>query len=112
MWSDELVGRVADVLGHTDTGLTGTEIGQLLASTRVADVAPSFAKRHRLRGALLAWQRADGAPNCIIAFIRAATSPVRYTDHPAEFPVLAMSSTRRPSTRAHCARSRMTSCSS
>lgn len=84
-WNAELVGRVADVLGHTDagpdgTGLTGTQIGQLLASKEIPDVAPDLTKRYRLREALLRKQATDQASNCVSAFIAAAMAPVRFTD--------------------------------
>lgn len=89
-WSAELVGGVADILGHTNTGpdgtgLTGTQISQLLASAKVPDLYPGATKRHRLRDALLSQQQRDRASNCVMVFIRAAMDPVRFTDDPAGF---------------------------
>jgi uncharacterized protein (TIGR02391 family) len=89
MWDEEVVARVADVLGHTatdqGTGLTGRRIGELLAAVNVPDIAPGITKRDRLREALLARQRHDRASNCVSAFVVKAMAPVRYTDDPAGF---------------------------
>jgi uncharacterized protein (TIGR02391 family) len=84
-WPTAVVEAVSDVLGATDTGLTGTEIGQLLSASNVPDLYPTESKRHRLREALLARQFKDSASNCIIRFICEAMSPVRYTAKPGLF---------------------------
>ncbi|MFI7351849.1 TIGR02391 family protein [Streptomyces sp. NPDC049936] len=72
------------MLGDTDHGLTGREIGQLLAVVKVSDVDGGN-KRDRLAGALLAQQARQGASNCVIAFIKAAMTPVRYVQQPHTF---------------------------
>ena len=76
---------VADVLGATSGGLTGSEIGHLLAQVRVPDTDPTMTKRHRLFNALAARQNRDKAGNCVVAFINHAMAPVRYRKNPAEF---------------------------
>lgn len=84
-WPEHVVEGVAEVLGATDSGLTGTEIGTLLSRCGIFDVTPTATKRYRLRDALLARQRKDGAANCVIGFITVAMEPVRYREDPALF---------------------------
>lgn len=81
-WDNEVIQGVADVLGGTATGLTGTEIGKLLAELRILDPGPEITKRIHLGNALLAGQTAGRASNCVIAFITRAMAPVRYRDNP------------------------------
>ena len=42
---------IADALGDTDDGLTGSEIAHLLATCAIPDVDPTMTKRHRLYNA-------------------------------------------------------------
>lgn len=84
-WPEHVVEDVADVLGETTSGLSGSEIGRLLDRARIEDVAPGITKRHRLREALVARQARDGAANCVIRFITEAMQPVRYRDDPGLF---------------------------
>lgn len=84
-WPEHVVEGVADVLGETETGLSGSQIGLLLERSRVEDVAPGVTKRHRLREALLFRQDRDGAANCVIRFITEAMQPVRYRESPGLF---------------------------
>ncbi len=71
--------RLCDVLGDTHDGLTGTEIGSLLGQVGIEDVLPTATKRHRLFEALAARQKTDRSANNVLAFVKAAMSPVRYT---------------------------------
>lgn len=73
------------MLGATDTGLTGTELGTILGRCGVPDINPTATKRYRLRDALLSRQQQDGAANCIIKFITTAMEPVRYRESPSLF---------------------------
>jgi len=50
---------VCNILGATDTGLTGTEIGRRLHDCGIADPMPDMTKRHRLYAALAQKQSAD-----------------------------------------------------
>lgn len=84
-WPVEVVRGVAEVLGDTTTGLTGSEIGQLLAGAGVPDPYPTSTKRDRLFEALWQQQVRDQAANCVIAFITKAMAPVRYRDALASF---------------------------
>jgi uncharacterized protein (TIGR02391 family) len=86
------VASIARVLGDTETGMTNTEIGRLLAQLGINDPrvaaeaeAPSgyyvrLNKRDRITSALADHQRSSGAGDVVIRFIKAAMAPVSYTD--------------------------------
>jgi uncharacterized protein (TIGR02391 family) len=77
---DEVALRaICDILGDTSSGLTGSEIGQLLQACSIEDPNPTQTKRYRLFEALNGQQRQDGCGNNIVAFIYAAMNPIRYT---------------------------------
>jgi uncharacterized protein (TIGR02391 family) len=84
-WPDHVVEGVAQVLGETSSGLTGSEIGRLLAQCGIDDPSPGSTKWRRLCDALLQRQRRDGSANNVIAFVYAAMEPVRYRDDAALF---------------------------
>jgi uncharacterized protein (TIGR02391 family) len=66
------------VLGDTDRGLTGSEIGYLLADVRVIDVDPEMTKWKRLFNALAGAQNTHQVGNHLIMFINRAMNPVSY----------------------------------
>jgi uncharacterized protein (TIGR02391 family) len=70
---------ICDVLGDTSSGLSGSEISQLLQSCSIPDPNPTQTKRYRLFEALSQQQVRDGCGNHVVAFIHAAMSPIRYT---------------------------------
>lgn len=70
---------LSKAIAHTETGLTGTEIGHLLAQVRVADVDPAATKWRRLFNALAKRQNVDGSGDRVLAFISRALDPARYT---------------------------------
>lgn len=84
-FNDQTLQAICDVLGHTDTGLTGSEIGRLLRDCRISDPSPTLTKRHRLFDALAERQRQDACGNNVAAFIIAAMKPVRYVQSPQTF---------------------------
>lgn len=84
-----VVEAVCRVLRATESpGLTGPEIGALLARSGVADPNPTITKRHRLASALLARQAKDGAANCVLKFVGEAMALGRYVDDPSRFHAL------------------------
>ena len=88
-WPSVVVDAVCKVLGATDPpGLSGKEIGRLLAQSRVADIAPSITKKDRLAQALLMRQQQDQASNCVIRFVTEAMAVGRYLDDPTRFRAL------------------------
>ena len=73
------------MLGHTDWGLTGAEIAQLLGSLRMTDPDPSATKWKRLYAAFCESHNEMGGPKRIVTFITTAMAPVRYTGEPGRF---------------------------
>ena len=69
---------IADALGDTAGGLTGSEIGHLLATVKIVDTDPPMTKRHRLYNVFANDQNKRGARTHIIAFIRKAMKPERF----------------------------------
>jgi uncharacterized protein (TIGR02391 family) len=75
MWPSSIVESVCEVLADTSTGLTGSEIGRLLAKLGIDDPGPDITKRYRLSTALLVQQQHDHAGNCVVRFITEAMAP-------------------------------------
>ena len=84
-FTSNILQGVANVLGATGGGLTGSEIAHVLAQVRVRDINPSMTKRKRLFNALADRQNRDEVGNCVVAFICEAMDPVRYRNDPTEF---------------------------
>lgn len=76
---------IANALGDTADGLTGAEIGLLLANARINDVDPGLTKRKRLLSAFANCQNRLGHRRNILAFIRFAMKPERYVGGPERF---------------------------
>jgi len=74
----DIIQGVADVLGETVDGLTGTEIDQALTQIGVPDVSPGITKRHRIFNALASHQQRHGHGKSLVAFINKTMAPVRY----------------------------------
>jgi uncharacterized protein (TIGR02391 family) len=72
---------ICKVLGDTDAGLTGTEIGQLLADCRIPDTDPTLTKWKRLYNAFSSWQNSKQLGNCVLMFVARAMNPTLYTRH-------------------------------
>jgi uncharacterized protein (TIGR02391 family) len=72
-------------LADTDTGLSGTEIGQTLRQVGVEDPDPNSTKWRRLCNALIQRQNHDQSGDRVLAFIHAALDPVRYAGNAAVF---------------------------
>ena len=70
---------ICRVLGDTDRGLTGTEIGHFLRSMTVDDVSPTDTKWRRLYNALAHTQNSHQVGNHTIMLINRAMNPVRYS---------------------------------
>lgn len=69
---------LADILGATDTGLTGSAMGRYLRECGIDDPIPDMTKRHRLFAALKQRQNADGCANSVLAFVKHVMNPVRH----------------------------------
>jgi hypothetical protein len=79
---------LCNILGDTYSGLTGSEIGELLAQCRIDDPYPTMTKRYRLFEALKQRQERDGCGNNVVAFIYSAMNPVRYSRNSERFDYL------------------------
>ena len=75
---DPTLQALCDVLGATDTGLTGSEIGRFLVECGIADPIPQMTKRHRLFQALKERQAQDHCANNVLRFVTHVMSPVRH----------------------------------
>ncbi len=74
----EQVRAIADALGDTTDGLTGSEIGHLLATCKITDPDPALTKRHRLYNAFANDQNRRQHRRNILQFIRIAMKPERF----------------------------------
>ncbi|UFZ04916.1 TIGR02391 family protein [Bradyrhizobium ontarionense] len=78
MFTQMQLQAIADALGDTDEGLTGSEIGYLLRTARMDDPDAGLAKRHRLYNAFALAQNTKQDRRLILAFIRFAMKPEQY----------------------------------
>jgi uncharacterized protein (TIGR02391 family) len=69
------------VLADTDTGLTGSEIGHILAQIGVIDTDPTMTKWKRLYNALAENQNIRQDGNRVLSFIAKALHPTRYINN-------------------------------
>lgn len=77
--------QIARVLGDTETGLTGREIGWALQKARIADIDQQNTKWVRIYNAFVQRQNADQSADRILSFIRHALDPVQYHSAPEHF---------------------------
>jgi uncharacterized protein (TIGR02391 family) len=84
-FDDASLQALCDILGATDTGLTGSEIGQYLFKCHFLDPDPTITKRHRLFGALSLQQKTDANANGVLKFLTTVMTPVRYVANPGIF---------------------------
>ncbi len=69
---------VCKVVADTANGITGSEIGQVLAQLGIPDPAPELTKWKRLLAALDQQQRRDNCANNVLNLILQVMRPVRY----------------------------------
>jgi uncharacterized protein (TIGR02391 family) len=69
---------IALILGETNGGMSGTEIGHYLRQARIEDPDASMTKWRRLYNAFARRQNRDGHGNCVLQFIRYSMDPARY----------------------------------
>ncbi len=77
----DIIQGVADVLGETDEGLSGSQIDQVLAQIGVPNVSTGSTKRRRIINALAAHQNKHGNGKSLVAFINETMAPVRYRNN-------------------------------
>ena len=93
-FSQSQLEAIAAALGDTNEGLTGAEIGRLLATCRMSDPTPSLAKRYRLHNAFAESQNSRQDRKAILAFIRHSMKPERYARCPERFEPMRMNLNR------------------
>lgn len=71
--------EVCNVIGETEGGLSGTQLGKALNECSIADVDPVNTKRVRLFNALNERQEKDRCGNNVFAFVHHVMDPIRYT---------------------------------
>jgi uncharacterized protein (TIGR02391 family) len=76
---------IADALGDTTEGLTGSEIHHLFLTAHIMDVDPPATKRIRLYNAFVNCQNAMQDRRHILAFVRFAMKPEQYARAPERF---------------------------
>jgi uncharacterized protein (TIGR02391 family) len=84
-FTSQQIEAVARVLGDTTEGLTGPEIGFILADAWIPDVDAASTKWKRLHNALVSVQTQKGVGNHLIMVVTRAMDPVRYTSNPRLF---------------------------
>lgn len=73
------------ILAETELGLTGSEIGYILADCKLQDTDPSMTKWKRLFNALAVAQNKYHVGNHLIMFITRALNPVSYSQNKNSF---------------------------
>ena len=79
---------ISNILGDTETGLTGSEIHRLLLQANIEDTTQQgvmIAKRKNLFNSLANEQNKNKCSNHILNFIGYALAPSRYVGNPIEF---------------------------
>jgi uncharacterized protein (TIGR02391 family) len=82
---ENILQEICKLIGDTDSGLSGSEIGRLLSQCGIDDLEPTITKRVRLSEALKGQQSKDGCSNNVFAFIQRVMDPIRYTTYPDLF---------------------------
>lgn len=77
--------EIAKILGDTDEGLTGSEIGHLLRSCGIPDTNPELTKWKRLYNAFAEVHNTKGRDNDILLFVARALEPSKYTRNEEQF---------------------------
>jgi len=76
---------IAKAVADTSDGLTGSEIGHLLATLKMSDPMPTMTKWKRLHNAFVERQNHSQNRRAIVEFIRQAVKPERYAKEPQRF---------------------------
>lgn len=85
VFSQSELEAIAAALADTSEGLTGSEIGHILSSLKMADPTPTMTKWKRLHNAFVERQNKSSNRRAILEFIRQAMKPERYAKQPVRF---------------------------
>ncbi|GEN66261.1 TIGR02391 family protein [Chryseobacterium rhizosphaerae] len=78
MFTAQILEALCKTIADTSNGLTGSEIGYLLANVQIKDIDPANTKWKRLFNAFVECQNKELCSNSILRFIQQAMDPVRY----------------------------------
>lgn len=84
----EILEGIANIIGDTDNGLTGTEIHRLLLQANITDVSNNeqfLAKRKKLFNAFADFQNRYHCANNILSFVKLSLAPARFVSNPQRF---------------------------
>jgi hypothetical protein len=104
MFTQSQLQAIADALGDTSEGLTGSEIGHLLKTSRMADPNPDLTKRHRIYNAFVHTQNTKQDRTNILAFIRFAMKPEQYARQSERYEPMRAKPQSRSCVRGPCSR--------
>jgi uncharacterized protein (TIGR02391 family) len=76
---------IARILGDTEKGLSGSEIGRFLNQSQITDTDPTLTKWKRLYNAFAGFQNLNKCSNNILNFIEHSLEPARYVNNQTEF---------------------------
>jgi uncharacterized protein (TIGR02391 family) len=85
IFSQSELEAIAAALADTSEGLTGSEIGHILTTLKIADPTPAMTKWKRLHNAFVERQNQTHNRRAILQFIREAMKPERYTKQQERF---------------------------
>jgi len=77
--------KIAQILGDTSDGLTGSEMGHKLLQCKIPDTDSAFIKWKRLYNAFANFQNQHKSGNHVIIFINEVMNPALYTESPEKF---------------------------
>lgn len=85
--STSILEMISGIIGETNEGLTGTEIGRLLAQANISETEEDkiITKRKRLFNALAKEQNKNQCSNQILIFIQLVLSPSRFINDKNKF---------------------------
>lgn len=81
-FEDDVVQRLARIVGETNTGFPGPEIGRILNQAGIPDPG-EMTKWRRIYTALVDEQRRTLCGNCTVVFVTTAMRPQRWPNHDA-----------------------------
>lgn len=76
---------ICNIIADTREGLTGSQIGELLARCGIDDPLVGQTKRYRLFEALRAKQERDGCANNVLNFVQVVIDPARFVRRLEDF---------------------------
>jgi uncharacterized protein (TIGR02391 family) len=76
---------ISKILGATNNGLTGVELGKFLQEAKIPDIDPTNSKWKRLYNAFVDFQNKKHVSNNILTFINKSMNPARFIGRQDQF---------------------------